>query len=187
MINKRFFLFLTLAFIVSSLHSEKNGYWHQDVEYVMEITLLDSVQQLSGKTKVTYTNQSPDSLNEIFMHLYPNAFQIGSVKYREYLNNYGRSYRAKFFKDGLDGYESRIVIHSFSISQQKEDMLYEYHIDDTILKADLSRPLFPGDKIRIDIGWTHHVGDQIERAGYVDGQYNMAPVSYTHLTLPTKA
>jgi|TARA_B100001750_G_scaffold92461_1_gene72970 hypothetical protein len=174
MINKRFFLFLTLAFIVSSLHSEKNGYWHQDVEYVMEITLLDSVQQLSGKTKVTYTNQSPDSLNEIFMHLYPNAFQIGSVKYREYLNNYGRSYRAKFFKDGLDGYESRIVIHSFSISQQKEDMLYEYHIDDTILKADLSRPLFPGDKIRIDIGWTHHVGDQIERAGYVDGQYNMA-------------
>ncbi len=167
MINKRFFLFLTLAFIVSSLHSEKNGYWHQDVEYVMEIILLDSVQQLSGKTRLTYTNQSPDTLNEVFMHLYPNAFQIGSVKYREYLSNYGRSYRAKFFKDGLDGYESRIVIYSFSVSQKKEDMLYEYHIDDTILKADLSRPLFPGDKIRIDIGWTHHVGDQIERAGYV--------------------
>ena len=170
MIYKRFFLFLTLVFIVSSLHSEQNGYWGQDVEYVMEIILHDSVHQLSGKTRITYTNQSPDTLNEVFMHLYPNAFQTGSVKYREYLNNYGRGYRAKFFKDGLDGYESRIVIHSFSVSQQKEDILYGYHIDDTILKADLNRPLSPGDKIRIDIKWTHQVGDQIERAGYVGGQ-----------------
>ena len=129
MIYKRFFLFLTLVFIVSSLHSEQNGYWGQDVEYVMEIILLDSVHQLSGKTSITYTNQSPDTLNEVFMHLYPNAFQTGSVKYREYLNNYGRGSRAKFFKDGLDGYESRIVIHSFSVSQQKEDILYGYHID----------------------------------------------------------
>ena len=174
MMKKRFFLLLLATFMVSDLPAEQIAYWHQDVDYVMEITLLDSVRQLSGKTRITYTNQSPDTLTEVYMHLYPNAFQIGSVKYREYLGNYGRGSRAKIFKDQLDGYESRIDVHSFSVSRQKENVLSEYNIDDTILKADLSRPLAPGEKMRIDIKWTHHVGEQVERAGYVSGQYNMA-------------
>ena len=140
--------------VVSDLTADQSAYWHQSVDYEMKVSLLDSVQQLSGETTITYTNQSPDTLTEVYMHLYPNAFQIGSVKYREYLGNYGRGSRAKIFKDELEGYQSRIEIHSFRISRQKENMLSEYNIDDTILKADLSRSLAPGEKMRIDIKWT---------------------------------
>ena len=85
-----------------------NGYWQQHVTYDMEIILHDSVQQLAGKTTLRYTNNSPDSLDRIYLHLYPNAFQLESVKYREYLGNAGRASRAKYFKDKLEGFTSKI-------------------------------------------------------------------------------
>ena len=72
-----------------------DGYWQQKVDYDMEITLHDSVRQIAGKTIIKYTNNSPDSLDRIYMHLYPNAFQLESVKYREYVGHSGRVSRAK--------------------------------------------------------------------------------------------
>ena len=116
------------------------------------------------------------------MHLYPNAFQLGSVKYREYLGNSGRASRAKYFKNKLDGFTSKIDIHELSISIPKEGsswihkipILSDFKIDDTILSAKLNRMIAPGETIRIDLNWTHHVGDMVERAGYFEGQYNMA-------------
>ena len=63
----------------------KEDYWQQYVNYEMKITLLDSIRQVAGTSTIRYTNNSPDSLDRIYMHLYPNAFQLGSVKYREYI------------------------------------------------------------------------------------------------------
>ena len=91
-----------------------DGYWQQKVDYNMEITLVDTSQQLTGFTTIKYTNNSPDSLDRIYMHLYPNAFQLESVKYREYIGNAGRASRAKYFKDRLNGFTSKIDVHDFS-------------------------------------------------------------------------
>ena len=95
----------SLYFLIASstsLADPLDHYWQQRVDYEMSITLLDSVRQLTGNSIIKYTNQSPDSLDRIYMHLYPNAFQKGSVKYREYLGNAGRGYSAKYFKDELE-------------------------------------------------------------------------------------
>jgi len=116
------------------------------------------------------------------MHLYPNAFQLESVKYREYIGNAGRESRAKYFKDRLDGFTSKIDVHDFSVALPKEGaswihkipILDEYKIDDTILEAKLLKKIAPGKTVRIDLNWTHHVGEMVERAGYYEGQYNMA-------------
>ena len=79
------------------------------------------------------------------MHLYPNAFQIGSVKHREYMNDYGRSSRAQYFKDGLKGYESKIDIRNFTIAKEGSIILLDYKIDDTVLHARLEKPLLPSE------------------------------------------
>lgn len=149
-------------------------YWQQQVDYDMDIKLVDSLQQITGFTTIRYTNNSPDSLDKIYMHLYPNAFQVESVKYREYVGNAGRASRAKYFKDKLEEFTSKIEIHNFNIAQKKNPILKEYSIDDTILKATLLKKLAPGETMRIDLEWTHHVGEMIERAGIYKGQYNMA-------------
>ena len=167
------FLIIYLSFI-NIIFANNAGYWQQGVDYKMKVVLIDSARQIACTSKIIYTNNSPDTLDRIYMHLYPNAFQVGSVKDRDYQNGFGRSSRAKYFKDGLSGYASKIDIRDFNISKKEDMVLLNYLIDDTILRANLKDPLYPGDKVLIDIQWNHHIGGMVERAGYVSGQYNMA-------------
>ena len=173
---------LFLALMNTIFSDPLDYYWQQKVDYEMEITLHDSIRQLSGKTIIKYTNNSPDSLERLYMHLYPNAFQVGSVKYREYISFSGRTTRAKYFKDQLDGFTSKIEIHDFDVAMpdqntswiHKTPVLKSYKVSDSILEAELSKKLGPNEKVRIDIKWTHHIGEMVERAGFYKGQYNMA-------------
>jgi hypothetical protein len=69
----RVFVFL-IAF-ASSAHA----YWQQHVSYDIHVTLIDSIHTLDGSLSVVYTNNSPDTLDEVYFHLYSNAFQPGSL------------------------------------------------------------------------------------------------------------
>ena len=98
---------ILFGLVTAKLFSDPiDSYWQQKVDYDMDIVLHDSIRQITGKSTIKYTNNSPDSLDRIYMHLYPNAFQVGSVKYREYIGNSGRESRAKYFKNRLDGFTS---------------------------------------------------------------------------------
>ena len=69
-------ILLGLAFGYS--FAQNAGYWQQEVHYKMQVKLNDADHQFDGHTDLTYTNNSSDTLREIFFHLYFNAFQPGS-------------------------------------------------------------------------------------------------------------
>ena len=72
---------ILFVLVTAKLFSDPiDSYWQQKVDYDMDIVLHDSIRQITGKSTIKYTNNSPDSLDRIYMHLYPNAFQVGSVK-----------------------------------------------------------------------------------------------------------
>ncbi|MDG1847227.1 MAG: hypothetical protein P8J35_01175, partial [Candidatus Marinimicrobia bacterium] len=85
----------------------------------MNVILIDSVRQLACSSIITYKNNSPDKLSEIYLHLYPNAFQLGSVKTRDYLNGYGSNSRSSYFRDELDGYQSKIHVREFTVAKNQ--------------------------------------------------------------------
>lgn len=184
-------------------------YWQQEVHYSMQVELHPAQHQVRGQATIRYINHSPDSLDRIYLHLYPNAFQKGSVKYREYQYRLGRLGRARPFIREREPFFQRMEVEYFSIrrmadkyprqedqgTDQRADQRIgqgtdqgvnqevdqgtttsgsQYRIDDTILMALLPQPLHPGDSLWIDINWVHQVGEQFERAGYLDEQYNMA-------------
>ena len=62
---------------VTSMAS-KSTYWQQHVDYKMTIDMDVNNYQYQGTQKLVYTNNSPDTLNKVFYHLYFNAFQPGS-------------------------------------------------------------------------------------------------------------
>ena len=71
-------LFAFLVVLVAKTNAQ-HGYWQQHVDYQMEITMDTEKHQFTGTQKLVYTNNSPDTLNRVFYHLYFNAFQPGSM------------------------------------------------------------------------------------------------------------
>ena len=67
--------------LLASLGSVKAqyGYWQQEAAYTMEIDMNVDTHQFEGTQALVYTNNSPDTLNKVFYHLFFNAFQPGSM------------------------------------------------------------------------------------------------------------
>src|SRR5919112_1892866 len=59
--------------------SAQTNYWQQHIKYVMDIKLDVITNKLTGKQTITYTNNSPDTLEKLFIHLFWNAFKPNSM------------------------------------------------------------------------------------------------------------
>ena len=58
------------------------AYWQQDIYYNIKANIDEETDIISGEEKLTYWNNSPDTLGFVYFHLYQNAFQPDS-----YLDN----------------------------------------------------------------------------------------------------
>src|SRR5690242_10175203 len=55
--------------------SEVEGYFQQDVKYTIHVSLNDKKHELTADEELIYKNNSPDTLNELYFHLWPNAYK----------------------------------------------------------------------------------------------------------------
>ena len=139
------------------------SYWQQRVDYEMEIILDEISRSLHGTSVIDYYNNSPDTLNQVFIHLYPNAFQPGSVKFREYnTGRFGRDSRRQFFKNWKNEYNAEIKIDECFVSQGNRLLSNTFKIEDTILELPLREPILPKTKAQISIKWTHMIGQHMK-------------------------
>jgi len=65
-------LFLIWAVVIHFFSFSQN-YFQQKVDYAIQVSLDTSFKTLKGYEKITYINNSPDTLPYIYFHLYPNA------------------------------------------------------------------------------------------------------------------
>ena len=72
-------IILPLFILAQANQISTPGYWQQRVKYVMDIEMNAETNRFTGKQKLEYWNNSPDTLTEIFYHLYWNAFQPNSM------------------------------------------------------------------------------------------------------------
>ena len=74
---------LFLALIAHSLLAQttRQATWQQQANYTISVILDDTAQTLEGKETIEYTNNSPDELKEIYIHLFPNAYRNNSTGY----------------------------------------------------------------------------------------------------------
>ena len=70
--------FLLLQVIAIAVTAQPDR-WQQRVKYTMNIDMNVETNRFTGKQKLEYSNNSPDTLNRVFYHLYFNAFQPGSM------------------------------------------------------------------------------------------------------------
>ena len=76
---KKIFVLSIFTFQLSLVIFAQPDRWQQRVKYTMNVDMNVQTNQFTGKQKLEYTNNSPDTLTKVFYHLYFNAFQPGSM------------------------------------------------------------------------------------------------------------
>lgn len=124
-----------------------SGYWQQDVYYKINANIDETTDIITGNETLVYYNNSPDTLHELYFHLYQNAFQPGSyLHYLQEANGVQPTYgKYEASKQG-------ITIEKIQLYNNTSLQL-ETEIDNTILKVKLPASLLPNDSIKLNINF----------------------------------
>jgi hypothetical protein len=146
------------------------GYWQQRVHYEIVATLDESQSKLISTAKLTYVNNSPDTLREMFFHQYLNAFRPGS----KWSAVDARENRERFQHLGPAdiGYERFTQAPVVGGSPVLID--YPGAPDSTVVHFRLPRPLAPHDSIVIQFAWDARPSTVTRRQGRRGRTYDFA-------------
>ena len=151
-----FFLFLFL-FSFSSY-----SYWQQRVEYKISIDFDHKNHQFVGEQNLKYFNNSKDTINKVYFHLYFNAFQPGSmmdVRSRS-LPDPDRRVMDRISKLS----NNEIGFHKIKTIEQDGKSLI-HHTQGTVLEVELANPLMPNESTDFYLEYFSQVPVQIRRSG----------------------
>lgn len=143
--------------------------WQQGLEYRIEARLDEDAQQLEGRARLYYRNNSPDTLDHFWFHLYLNAFRPNSLWATTDLEA-----GITTFQDlGPDehGFER---ITSMEVDGQVVNLIYPFAPDSTIVGFALPAPLAPGQSLQIDYGWLARPSSVPRRQGRAGRQFDFA-------------
>ncbi len=140
-------------------------YWQQDVNYTIKAKIDERKLTIDGDLELVYTNNSPDSLKEVYFHLYQNAFQKESYYHDLQVAN-GRNPRYGLYeKNGLG-----TAIDSLSSTKGVDTLIF----DNTILKVVLKKVILPHESVKFKIDFKTYWGSGSSRrrmkAYYVEGR-----------------
>jgi hypothetical protein len=73
-------LFITINLCITDVDAQekralKQSAWQQQVAYTIDVKLNDISNELHGNETIRYTNNAPQALDTIYMHLWPNAYK----------------------------------------------------------------------------------------------------------------
>lgn len=134
--------------------------WQQRVDYKIDVALNDSLNVLYGFETISYQNNSPKALTEVYMHLWPNA----------YLNNQTPFAVQQIQNGKTDFYYSdasrmgKIDSLNFKIDGQKVKMEF-INGSYEVLKLTLPRPLASGNKVEISTSFRVYLPEVFSRMG----------------------
>ena len=123
-------------------------YWQQFVAYEIDASLDEPSGVLSGRQRVLYRNNSPDTLRQLSFHLYLNAFRPGS-RWAD-ADSLEDNRRFNDLKDPDFGFNH---VRNVSVMGQAVEAIYPFAPDSTIVRFMLPRPLAPGDSLVADLDW----------------------------------
>lgn len=168
MIRRMFFSIAGVMIAIISFSQPDR--WQQKVKYVMDIDMNVETNQFTGKQKLEYWNNSPDTLNKVFYHLYFNAFQPGSMmdtrSRRQGTIQIGRG--ADWdprVKDRIQNLKPDEIGYQKIISLKMNGRSQKFEVLETILEVKLDKPILPKSKVVFDMSFEAQVPLQVRRSG----------------------
>lgn len=159
-------LFLGLGWVQLLAQSD---YFQQEVNTYIDVTLDDSSHFLNAYEKMVYINNSPDALQKIYIHVWPDAYRNNFSSMANQLDEDGL---VDFhFADAVD----RGYIDSLDFRFNGQPILYTYYQGQKdILEFKLRQEILPGDTMVIETPFRVKIPQGIySRLGHIGESYQI--------------
>ncbi len=171
--NQNKFKQLSQEFATPNTYRSASGapgpdYYQQQADYKMDIELDDKNAKIAGEETITYTNNSPDDLEYLWVQLDQN---IRARTSKAPLHNAAEMSPAEepghfvnqFLKEPFDG--------GFNVGFVKDanGEALPYSINQTMMRIDIPKPLKSGEQLSFSIKWDYNIPDHTvdrARSGY---------------------
>ena len=137
-------------------------------EYIITGEILPNEKKVTASEVVNYVNAEKVNLNEIYFHLYPNAFKTKETA-PFLFDSFAAAYPSGFS-------EGSITISAITLNGKPLDLAKDTSIsgkDSTILKVALSSPLKPTEKAELKISFELKLPPAAERFGIGSNYINL--------------
>ncbi|PTB95676.1 aminopeptidase, partial [Marivirga lumbricoides] len=129
-------------------------YWQNTVDYTIEVSVDPSDRSIKGSEKITYYNNSPNSISTLVIRLYYDVFKKGGK-------------RAMAVKDQDIG--EGVEISALKVNGTEMDLKgQQVSRSGTNMYVFLSEPLTSGTSVNLDIQWSQFVPLTLRRTGVYD-------------------
>jgi hypothetical protein len=126
--------------------------------------------QFTGKQKLEYWNNSPDTLTKLYYHLYFNAFQPGSMmdtrsrRQGTITAGRGQDWDPRV-RDRIINLKPDEIGYQKVLSLKMNGRPQSFKVLETILEVKLDKPILPRSKVTLDMEFEAQVPLQIRRSG----------------------
>ncbi|HEX5154538.1 MAG TPA: M1 family metallopeptidase [Parafilimonas sp.] len=146
------------------------GYWQNTASYLIHATLSEKDTTVSGDVTITYTNNSPDQLDYLWLQLDQNIFRPSSRSVA------ATKYPGDYF-GVLDAVNGGYNIKNISVTYAGKTYTVEPVITDTRMQVPLQTPMHAkGSLITVKLGFSFNI--PINGAGRFGRQYTKNGVIY---------
>jgi hypothetical protein len=129
------------------------AYWQNQADYEMHATLDTAAKQIANSEIITYTNNSPDTLTSLWLHLEQDTYKKDSRSAR-LSGGGGRSGRGGDAQvRNTDGF----VFESVEIERDKKTVKADTLVDDARMQIRLGEPLKSHGQLKIRIRYHYQV------------------------------
>lgn len=139
------------------------NYWQNHAKYTIQAELIHDESLLRGQEKVTYYNNSPDTLKSIVIRLYQDIYKVGN---------------AREFSMGDEAVNEGMVIDAFKLNGEELDIENRKDVSrsPTNMFIALNNPLLPGESLEMDIQWHYSISQKrpIRTGNYGDNHFFVA-------------
>lgn len=146
-------------------------YWQQRADYKIKCTLNTKEQRIDGTETITYFNNSPVSMNYVWMQLDENEHTPTSLKH----HIDGSQIFDIMDQSSVDWIEATKHLEKYGIKIQEitsdKGQQLKYIINQTMMRIDLPKPLKPGEKLVFNVSWYYHMIDRMNTPSWGRGGY----------------
>lgn len=143
-----------------------HNYYQQKADYKIDVKIDDATQRITGNETITYTNNSPESLEYLWIQLDQNVRAMDSDSKLISIERMEDFHSIDDIKNKTFEFDGGFKIEEVKSTSGKD---LAYFINKTMMRINLAKPLAPNSSISFTIKWWYNINDRMKiggRSGY---------------------